>query len=101
MPLVNHYREWIEQQRVAMAAEISLRTKRAKTVEILLTNAGKSAARMARGIELLTQPDCLEAFRLANQAMATAARQRSGPMQGKSVAEVAHHAGGRSSWPFS
>ncbi len=89
MPLVNHYREWIEQQRVAMAAEASLHAKRAKTVETLLTNAGKTAARMARGIELLTQPDCLKAFRLANQAMATAARQRSGPMQGKSIAEVA------------
>ena len=85
MPLVVHYREWIKAQRAKVPASPP---KRAETGKSLLDHAGVAADRIERGISLLADPECLKAFRLANQSMATAARRRFGPMQNKTVESV-------------
>ena len=85
IPLVVHYREWIEAQRTKVPASPP---KRAATGKNLLDHASVAADRIERGISLLADPECLKAFRLANQAMATAARRRFGPMQNKTVESV-------------
>ena len=43
---------------------------------------------MAHGVQLLADPVVLDAFRIANRAMATATRRRFGVMQGKDTATV-------------
>jgi hypothetical protein len=73
MPLVNHYREWIAGQKVVGQA---LKGQLASTAAELMTNAGHAAKRIEHGISLLSDPDVLEAFRIANRAMGRAARQR-------------------------
>ncbi len=73
MHLVDCYREWITRQRTLIPQGPPQRTQ---TAIDLLKEAGAAADRIARGIHLLHQPDCLEAFRLANQAMAMASRRR-------------------------
>ena len=50
--------------------------------------ANVAADRIEAGIELLSIPECLEAFRIANKCMAEAARRRLGVMQGKPASEV-------------
>jgi hypothetical protein len=85
MPLVVHYREWIEAQRAKVPPSPP---KRAATGKNLLDHASVAADRIERGISLLADAECLKAFRLANQAMATAARRRFGPMQSKTVESV-------------
>ncbi len=47
-----------------------------------------AADRIQRGIELLADPKCLEAFRVANKVMAESARRRLGVMQGKPAKSV-------------
>ena len=80
-----HYREWIEAQRATIPAS---------PLKATATGAGITRPcqgcrdRIENGIKLLNQPDCLKAFRLANQAMATAARRRFGPMLQKTVESV-------------
>src|SRR5579871_5284975 len=85
MPLVAHYREWIEAQRATISATP---LKRAQTAYALIDRAKVAANRIENGVKLLANPECLKAFRLANQAMATAARRRFGPMLGKTVESV-------------
>jgi hypothetical protein len=85
MPLVTHYREWIESQRTKAPTSPP---KRSVTAKSLLDNASVAADRIERGISLLSNPECLKAFRLANQSMATAARRRFGSMQNKAVESV-------------
>ena len=85
MPLVTHYREWIEEQRPKIPTSPP---KRVETGKSLLNNAKVAADRIERGISLLADPECLKAFCLSNQSMATAARRRFGPMQGKTVESV-------------
>ncbi len=82
---VVQYRDWINQQRAKMPKSPA---KRKETAEELLRLAGIAADRIERGIELLADPKCLEAFRIANRAMATAARRRLGVMQGKDPSTV-------------
>lgn len=72
-PLVTHYRTWIENQRKKYPG---LDAQRVRTVNDLLVEAGHVATRIERGIELLSEPDLLDAFRIANRTMAKAARQR-------------------------
>lgn len=73
-PLVAHYRSWIKRQRGTLAG---LSAARVKTAEDMLSDAESAAARIEAGIELLaTDADVLEAFRIANRAMARAARHR-------------------------
>jgi hypothetical protein len=85
MPLVMHYREWIEAQLPKIPATPATRNS---TGHNLLNNARVAANRIEKGITLLDDPECLKAFCLANQAMATQYRRRVGPMQGKPVEEV-------------
>jgi hypothetical protein len=78
LPLVAQYRVWMEAQRAALPATPA---KRHATGLNLLQQAEVAAKRIADGIQLLADPQCLLAFRLANEAMAMAARQRFGVMQ--------------------
>lgn len=72
-PLVGHYRSWIEAQRQSYQGPDP---QRLRTVNDLLIEAEYVAKRIQEGIALLAQPGVLEAFCLANRAMARAARQR-------------------------
>ena len=77
-PIVKEYRAWIERQAVN-----GLTPKRGETAEGLRSKAQVAADRIAQGIALLENPRCLDAFRLANQVMAVAARRRFGAMKNK------------------
>ena len=77
-PLVVQYREWIEARRQEVAAGPGQGDRR-DTAEQLLHYAGIAAERMARGVALLGEDaDLLDAFRVANRAVARALRQRLG-----------------------
>jgi len=82
---VSQYREWIEEQRALMPTSPE---QRKDTSEELLNRAGVAANRIEQGIAMLAEPVVLDAFRIANRAMAAAARQRFGVMQGKNPADV-------------
>ena len=71
--LVVGYRAWIEQQKVL--APISP-ARRRETADELFNRAAYAAGRIEQGIDLLADSNCLEAFRIANRAMATAARRQ-------------------------
>ena len=73
-PLVRQYRAWIESQREELLA---LPHARRQTGEELLRRAATAAERMAAGIDALAKDaDVLDAFRVANRAVARALRQR-------------------------
>ena len=81
-PLVVQYREWIEARRQEVAAGPGQGDRR-DTAEQLLHCAGIAAERMARGVALLGEDaDLLDAFRVANRAVARALRQRLGEKDG-------------------
>lgn len=84
-PLVTAYREWIKAQAAGVPGSPA---KRKETGEELLNRANIAADRIQAGIDLLADPQCLNAFRIANKCMADAARQRQGVMQQKPPAEV-------------
>ncbi len=85
LPLVVQYRVWMEAQRVGLQGTLATRHE---TGLYLLRNAEVAAKRIADGIELLADAQCLLAFRLANEAMAMAARQRFGVMRQRDPATV-------------
>ena len=71
-PLVVRYREWIAARRDEAAA---LPAQRRQTAAELLRQAGIAASRMERGVEALAgDADLLDAFRVANRAVAAALR---------------------------
>lgn len=73
-PLVDQYREWIEERRADVA---SLNDTRRETAEQLLDLAGIAADRIAAGIlRLADDPSALDAFRVANRVVGRALRQR-------------------------
>ncbi len=73
-PLVLEYRSWIEHQQSAVTG---LPARRRETADQLLHLAGVAAARIERGIDCLAaDPDALDAFRLANRAVASALIRR-------------------------
>lgn len=73
-PLVEQYRAWIERQRAGLAG---LTTTRRETAEELLRLAGVAAGRIERGVAALaSDPDALDAFRVANRGVAHALRKR-------------------------
>jgi hypothetical protein len=73
-PLVVQYHAWIGSQEVTIA---TLQGARRETAEELLRLARVAADRMERGIAVLAQDaDALDAFRVANRAVARALRQR-------------------------
>ena len=75
-PLVARYREWIEARRASIG---TLSGTRRETAEELLRLAGVAADRIERGIQTLTQDaDALDAFRVANRAVARALKKRLG-----------------------
>ena len=77
-PLVAQYREWIEARRQDVVAG-PWQGDRRDTAEQLLHYAGIAAERMAGGVALLGEDaDLLDAFRVANRAVARALRQRWG-----------------------
>ena len=73
-PLVEQYRSWIDEQQAAVD---DLLGERRDVAEELLRRAGVTADRMERGVEtLVADADALDAFRVANRAVAEALRQR-------------------------
>jgi hypothetical protein len=73
--IVTQYLEWIDAQRTKVTAE-AMEAARRETAGNLLVHATCAAKRIAGGIAALSEPDCLEAFRIANRTMARAGRQR-------------------------
>ena len=75
-PLVVHYREWIDASR---AGAEQLDGDHSETAQELLRLAGIAADRIERGIdELASDADALDAFRVANRAVARALKRRLG-----------------------
>ena len=73
-PLVVQYSRWIDQQRQEIAG---LTDERRETAEQLIQSASDAANRIERGIDaLVADEDALDAFRVANRAVARALRQR-------------------------
>ena len=73
-PLVEEYRRWIESRRGDLE---NLSDDRRETAQVLLDRADHAAGRMERGIAALAaEEDALDAFRVANRAVALALRQR-------------------------
>ncbi len=73
-PVVAQYRNWIEARRPGSA---TLQGARRETATELLRLAGLAADRIERGIGVLAQDaDALDAFRVANRAVARALRKR-------------------------
>lgn len=75
-PLVGQYRDWIQARRADVAA---LQGTQRETAGELLRFAGIAAGRIERGIAVLaSDADALDAFRVANRAVARALRKRLG-----------------------
>lgn len=73
-PLVKQYRKWIEARRAEVEADA---VPNHDTAVVLLDRANLAAKRIEQGIATLTQdPEALDAFRVANRAVARALRQR-------------------------
>ena len=74
MPLVDSYRSWIAEQAAAMEGHSA---RHRETAQGLLGFARNAADRIERGIKVLAEfSDTLDAFRLANRAVARALQQR-------------------------
>jgi hypothetical protein len=84
-PMVELYEKWIGRQDALIPSSPARRNEIGKE---LLSRARVAADRIDKGIALLDDPVCLEAFRLANKVMAAAARRRFGVMQGKPAESV-------------
>lgn len=82
---VDQYRTWIEEQKAGIPQSP---LKRKDTAEELMRRAAVAANRIEQGIQLLSDPAVLDAFCIANRAMAAAARQRLGVMQDKDPGEI-------------
>ena len=73
-PLVSDYRAWIDRQHAVLTG---LTGQRSETAEDLLFLAKSAADRIERGIRVLSQDaDALDAFRVANRAVAAALSRR-------------------------
>jgi hypothetical protein len=74
-PLVDSYRRWIDGQAAGLQALVG---SRRETAEHLLHMAGIAAGRIEQGIGVLeSDAEALDAFRVANRAVAAALRRRS------------------------
>ena len=85
-PLVEQYRDWIAAQGQGAAAFTG---RRREVAEELVRRAAGVADRIQAGIDLLAEADVLEAFRVANRAMAAAARRRRAQEEGRRPRDVA------------
>ena len=74
-----------EKQRAGAA---SLPTRRKDTAKELLDRTDVAAKRIEQGIAILDDPQCPEAFKIANRAMAVAAKRRQGIMLDKDPATI-------------
>ena len=83
--IVNNYTIWIAEQRTQIPTTSPHREKIAKE---LLNRAEIASYRIASGLQALDDPKVLEAFQIANQAIATSIRQRSTHDTGKSPDEL-------------
>lgn len=83
--LVTAYREWITTQKATAPTSPA---RRKETGNELFQRALVAAKRIEQGIALLNDPQCLEAFRIANRTMSKAAQRRLGVMQGKPETSV-------------
>jgi hypothetical protein len=83
--IVVQYANWIETQKTSVPTSPP---QRKETGEELLRRAHKAANRIKTGIDLLNDPQNLDAFCMANRVMAIAARRRFGVIQGKDPASV-------------
>ncbi len=72
-PMVTSYGKWIESQLDRLPSD----PERAQVGRDLMTRAARARDRIQAGLDALDQPHVLEAFRIANKAIATAIRQRS------------------------
>ncbi|BDG02821.1 DISARM system helicase DrmA [Anaeromyxobacter oryzae] len=73
-PIVGAYRAWIDEEKARLGEHSGARRE---TAEALLANARIAAARIERGIAVLASDgDALDAFRVANRAVARALRKR-------------------------
>ena len=84
-PLVDQYQDWINSQNVAAN---QLTGRRSEVALALVAGANRAANRIQAGIDLLVNPDVLDAFRVANRAMAAAGRRRRAQESGISPANV-------------
>lgn len=82
--VVDAYATWI----AAQGEHLPEHTGRAEMARKLLGRAEIARKRIAAGLAALDDPQVLEAFRIANRAMATAARQRFGVERGKPPEQV-------------
>ncbi|WP_417730834.1 DISARM system helicase DrmA [Rosistilla oblonga] len=75
-PVVTHYRDWIAKERTRVSAS-GLSSERKDTAKGMLADAESAASRIEAGIECLASDAVvLDAFKIANRAMAKQARQR-------------------------
>lgn len=79
------YATWIEAQRLKAPSE----GPRAAVARDLLNRCTEARGRILRGIDELSDPLVLEAFRIANRTMAMAARQRTAQLKGWRPEQVA------------
>lgn len=77
--LVTHYREWIE----AQGAGAPAKGRRGEVAKQLSLQARAVADRIEKGLRALDDPQVVDAFRLANRAMAAAARRRLAQVEGR------------------
>jgi hypothetical protein len=82
--LVDHYRAWIQDQIKTAPKDRG----RGEVAAELLRGAERAAKRIDDGVSLLADPVALEAFRLANEAMAMSSRQRRSQEAGRPPAQV-------------
>jgi hypothetical protein len=85
--LVASYRAWITTQETR-SKDFNLNSDQKATAGDLLATAKTAADRIEEGIESLADPLCLEAFRIANRAMARSTRQRFGVQKGVAPEDV-------------
>ena len=71
-PMVKSYGKWIETQLGQLPGDPG----RAQVARDLMIRAGRAQERIQAGLDALDQPHVLDAFRIANKAIATAIRQR-------------------------
>jgi len=79
------YRDWIAKQSAGLSA---LAPRRMETAQELLHRAGLAAGRIQAGVELLADPNCMEAFRVTNKTMAAQGRRRLALQLGKTPEEI-------------
>jgi hypothetical protein len=82
--IVTHYREWIE----AQAARAPGKGRRGEVAKQLAIQARAVSDRIERGLRVLEDPQVFDSFRIANRAMAIAARRRLAQIQQKDPAAL-------------